>query len=478
MKVKLGVLAKIKSALSRKSDARTKITRRDVFKPPLMLPGVAPTAAILAMDSQNAPIYAYANDSIYGHESFPGYPALSELTQRAEYRMLSEKTAEAMVRKWIKFSSKGQGDKAATIKVIEDALTKYKLREHFQKCATYDGFFGRCQLFIDVAPPSGVIIDETKELETPLLYNQSKVAKGSLVKFKVIEPIVTYPYKYNSSNPLSDDYYNPTTWFVMGQQVHTTRLLFFCSRPLPDILKPAYNFGGMSMSQLAMPYVENWLRSRSAVGRLLRNFSTSGIKTNMQDALGGLEGVDDSEDIVDRAELFTAIRDNEGLMMLDKDTEEFFQVNTPLTTVDKLQAQSQEHMSSVSSTPLSVLTGITPTGLNASTDGEIRIWYDHILSRQMLLFNDPLKIAIDLIQLSELGVIDPDITFEFVSLWQMDTKEMADVRQKDALAAQIYFEIGAISASDVRQKLASDPESGYTSLSVMPDVLPSGQPVQ
>ena len=478
MKIKLGTLAKIKTSLFKRNEKRLSASKRELFKPPELMDGVVPKDARMAMDSELASVYAYANSSVYGHESFPGYPFLSELTQRAEYRMLSEKTAEAMVRKWIKFSSKGQGDKSAKIKLIEDALAKYKVREHFQKCATYDGFFGRCQLFIDIRPPAGVVIDPKDDLESPLYYNNTKITQGSLVKFKVIEPIVTYPYKYNASNPLSDDYYNPTTWFVMGQQVHSSRLLFFCSRPLPDILKPAYNFGGMSMSQLAMPYVENWLKSRSAVGRLLRNFSTSGVKTNMQDALGGLEGSDDSEDIVDRAELFSAIRDNEGLMLLDKETEDFFQVNTPLTTVDKLQAQSQEHMASVSSTPNSVLTGITPTGLNASTDGEIRIWYDHILSRQMLLFFDPLKIAIDVIQLSLFGMIDPDIIFEFVSLWQMDTKEMADVRKNDAMAAQIYVEIGALSGADVRNKLATDPESGYTSLSIMPNAAAVQQPTQ
>jgi hypothetical protein len=431
------------------------------FGPPVLMPGVVPKAEQIAMDATLADVYKYANLST-GHDTFMGYPLLSELTQRAEYRMLSEKTAQAMCRKWIKLTSKGDGDKSEIIKIVEAALIKFKVRELFREAATYDGFFGRCQIFVDLGLQQG------PELEMPLFIHPAKIAKNSLRKFKIIEPIYTYPYKYNASNPLADDYYNPTTWFVMGQQVHSSRLLLFVSRPVPDLLKPAYNFGGLSMTQLARPYVDNWLKTRTSVGKLISNFSTSGIKTNMQNTLmGGTDGTDDGDDIVARAELFAAMRDNQGMMLLDKDTEEFFQSNTPLTTVDKLQAQSQEHMASVSSTPLSILLGITPTGLNASSDGEIRIYYDYVNAMQQLLFGDNLKKVIDIIQLSEIGVIDPDISFEFVSLWQMDTKEMAAVRKSDAEAASLYFEMGAVSGDEVRQRLAADPESGYTGLAII-----------
>ena len=36
----------------------------------------------------------------------------------------------------------------------------------------------------------------------------------------------------------------------MGRQVHTSRILTFIGRPVPDLLKPAYSFGGLSLVQL------------------------------------------------------------------------------------------------------------------------------------------------------------------------------------------------------------------------------------
>jgi hypothetical protein len=56
------------------------------------------------------------------------------------------------------------------------------------------------------------------------------------------------------------------------------------------------------------------------------------------------------------------MRSNAGTFALDKETEEFFNVSTPLGTLDALQAQSQEQMSSVSGIPLIILLGITPRG--------------------------------------------------------------------------------------------------------------------
>lgn len=422
------------------------------FAPPEMLPGVVPKDAKLAMDNAMSDVYSYASQ-MYGacQQTFPGYPMLAHLCQIAEYRMLSEKTAQAMTRKWIKLHSKGDSDKSEQISKIEDALKKFKVRELFTEAAIHDGFFGRAQLFIDLGVQDGSGLEIA-------LFEDASILKGKLRKFKLVEAMFTYPNSYSASNPLTDDYFNPSSWFVMGQKVHSSRLLTFVGRPLPDILKPAYNFGGMSMTQLAMPYVNNWLKTRDSVNRLISNYSTSGIKTNMSGVLAGEPG----DDLLSRAQLYAEMRDNQGMMLLDHETEEFFQYNTPLGTLDQLQAQAQEHMASVASMPLPILLGITPSGLNASAEGDIEIFYDHVHDMQERLFRTNLEKVIKIIQLSEFGVVDEDIVFDFVSLWQQTEAEIAANRKSDAEAAAILVEIGAVTPEEVRQRLADDEHSGYT----------------
>jgi phage-related protein (TIGR01555 family) len=428
------------------------------YEPPV---GVIPAAKRSEAMAMDATPYDYVN-AAYVNNYFPGYQYLAMLAQLPEYRKMSDVIAKEMTRKWIKLRSKGDDDdKTDKIAKIEDALEKYKVRALFRKAAEIDGLFGRAQIFIDVEKPSGgAASDDPQELESPLFMASAKIKKGALKGLRIIEPVWTYPSAYNATDPLAANYYRPQAWYVMGKTIHTSRLLRFVSREVPDMLKAAYNFGGLSMSQMAQPYVQNFIRTRDSVSDVVHSFSVSGLRTNMASVLSG---TDDAQFFA-RAQLFNTLRDNRGLMMLDKDSEEFFQFNTPLGGLDSLQAQSQEQMSSVSSIPLVKLLGITPSGLNASSDGEIQVFYDHIASMQAALFADPLTKVLQIIQLSEFGEIDPDIVFEFETLYGMDDVEKATVRKTDADTDAVLVSIGAISPDEARARLAADPESGYDSL--------------
>lgn len=429
------------------------------FKPPEIMAGVVPNEEKLGMDNAMHDVYGYLNNNLcLGYETFLGYARLGQLAQKAEFRLMSEKPAEAMTRKWIEFKSTSTKDKTELIKHLEQRLKDFNIRQLFEQLAVQDNIFGRVQLFVDLGEHSG------EELTTPMLMHKSKLF-GKLRKFKLIEAMYSYPVEYTASNPMADSYYNPQAWFVMGQRVHASRLLLFVGRPLPDLLKPAYNFGGMSMSQLALPYVENWLSTRQSVNRLIRNFSITGIKTNMMAALAGGEG----DDIIQRGELYNNQRDNQGLFMIDKETEDMFQHNVPLSTLDKLQAQSQEHMSSISSIPLVVFFGITPSGLNASSEGEIRVWYDYIKDRQEKFFRPNLQKVLEIIQLSDFGEVDNEITFDFIDLWQPNAVEIENARKVRAETDVLYMDAQVIAAEEVRQELSTNPDSGYTGL---PEIAP------
>jgi phage-related protein (TIGR01555 family) len=423
----------------------------------------------LAMDSQIIEVNAWAAQSMYAGAfnngaTFLGYPYLSQLAQVPEYRKIVETTAMHMTRKFISLQSIGDkegADKADKIKAINDDLENFRVRDVFRHAAEVDGYFGRAHLYIDLGEP----VDK-KELTYTIgngrdAISRLKVEKGTLKGFKIIEPVWTYPSSYNSNNPLTGDWYNPQSWFVLGKELHVTRCLRMVGHEVPDLLKPAYAFGGLSMTQMAKPYVDNWLRTRQAVADTVWSFSVSGVSTDLATIMQG-----QGDELFARAELFNNLRNNRGLMMLNKDTEEFFQVNTPLGTLDKLQAQAQEHMASVSSIPLVFLLGITPSGLNASSEGEIRVFYDFIESYQNKFFKEPLTRVIDFIQLNRWGEIDPEITFKFEPLWSMTDKELAEVDKMEAETDDLRINGGVISPLEARVRLAHSPETPYAELDV------------
>lgn len=445
------------AALARFAAPEPEPARFEIKRPDLM-PGVVPAwakkdKAFLALDAACDPVYAYASQNYCGM-GFPGYAYLSELTQRSEYRSPSETTATEMTRKWIKLVSKGAGDQSKKIEILEAELKRHKVRDLFRVAAEQDGLFGRAQVFVNI---KGVSDDGKKN---PLVIDPATIKKGSLIGFKNIEAIWTTPYAYNSTDPTANDFFKPTAWFVLGKQIHASRLLTFISREVPDMLKPAYNFGGISMSQLMQPYVDAWLRTRDSVSDLLHSFSISGLKTDMSTTLGGGAG----DDLFKRAQLFNQMRDNRGLMVMDKDNEEFFQFNTPLGGLDHLQAQSQEHMAAPSHTPLVKLLGITPSGLNANSEGEIAVYYDYIAAQQENLFTDNLNKILNIIQLDKFGEIDDAIGFEFQPLKELDGEALSRMTKSAADAGVAYITAGVISPEEERIRLAADPDSGYTSL--------------
>lgn len=359
--------------------SRAQADRRPEFnpfvaaKPP---PGVVPSDKRMAMDSAIAgwANSAWLDGAVFNSISaegvqFLGYPFLSQLAQRPEYRVISETIADDCTRKWIDFDVTGdekeiqdrlskdprgerermndpdarkqrvaRSGKADKVKALKDDQERLEVRDRFYQTIVNDGFFGRSHLEIDL----GV---GREELKTPLgdgrsELSRAKVQKGSFRDLKVIEPVWTYPTTYNATNPLEPWWYDPEVWYVMGVEVHKSRLMPFVGSPVPDMLKPAYSFGGLSLSQMAMPYVDIWLQTRQHVADLIRNFSIVALSSNLATLLqpGG------ANDLIARCLLFNATRDNQGLMLLNKADEELTNITTPLGGLDHLQAQAQEHM--------------------------------------------------------------------------------------------------------------------------------------
>lgn len=383
---------------------------------------------------------------------FPGFPTLSLLGQLAEYRTMHETLADECVRMWGKVTSAGESD-PNKLADIEAELRRVDVRALVRQAVVHDQAFGGAHVYFKLKG------DEDFR-DTPLVMGPYTVRQGAFEGLRVVEPYWVTPNFYNSIDPTAADFYKPSSWWMLGIQVHATRLQTIISRPVADMLKPAYSFRGVSMTQLAAPYVDNWLRTRQSVSDTVKQFSVSGIATDLQQALapGALM------QLQQRAELLNAYRDNRNLFFLDKSTEEFFQVNTPLSGLDALQAQAQEQMAAVSHIPLVKLLGITPTGLNASSDGEIRVFYDYVRGYQSNVLHPLLQNVLRVVQLSLFGAIDPGVSWTWEPLEELSALEDADRRNKDATSDQVYMEAGVVTPQQVAEKLAADPRSGYAGI--------------
>ncbi|MFG1417186.1 anti-CBASS Acb1 family protein [Xanthobacter sp. V0B-10] len=436
--------------------------------PNIFAPAVPPrsVAAGMALDGAYNETLGWALGGLTqesGVTGFLGYPVLAELAQRPEYRRISEIIAMEMTRRWVRMKADGDDDKTDKIKAIEEAMARLCVRDVFREAVEQDGFFGRGHVFLDFG-----VTDDREELRQSMGDGQGdlsrlKVAKGSLRRLKAVEAVWCYPNDYNSFDPLRPDWFKPTTWMVQGKEVHASRLLTIIGREVPDLLKPAYSFGGLSLSQMAKPYVDNWLRTRQSVADLISSFSVFILKTNLADKLT----MDpNGDELFKRADFFNNLRDNRGLMLTDKELEDFANVSTSLATLDALQAQTQEHMASVSGIPLVKLLGIQPAGLNASSEGELECFEAWIHALQESMLSAPLRTVLGFIQLSLFGAVDPAITFAWEPLKQVTEKDAAEIRKINAETGQVLIAGKVISPEEERQRIASDDDSIYDSIDV------------
>lgn len=420
-------------------------------------------AATYALDFNGTSMDAL---SFVASSGFPGFPTLVLLAQLPEYRAMHEVLADECIRTWGEAIGGTQaktdtsmlgvsGNAASTsdgdqLKQINDEIERLRVRDAVRTTVIHDQAFGR-------AHPYFKIKGDDQIMDTPLVPRPYTVPKGSFQGLRVVEPYWVTPNNYNSINPVADDFYKPSTWWMIGSEVHATRLHTIVSRPVGDMLKPTYSFAGISMTQLAMPYIDNWLRTRQAVSDIVKQFSVSGILMDLAQALTPGANVDLSM----RAELLNRYRDNRNILFLDKTTEEFFQFNTPLSGLDALQAQAQEQMSAVSHIPLIKLLGITPTGLNASSEGEIRVWYDYVRAYQRNALQQLMNDVIVMIQLSLFGAVDPSIKWQWNSLRELDDVEIAESRYKQAQSDVLYIQEQVIRPDQVAARLNTEPDGPY-----------------
>ena len=104
--------------------------------------------------------------------------------------------------------------------------------------------------------------------------------------------------------------------------------------------------------------------------------------------------------------------------------------------------------------------------MNASSDGEIRAFYDTIESAQEREGSPQLKRLIDLIQMSKFGKVDPDIGFIWQPLWSLDEKGQAEVRKINAETDCAYADHQVLDLLEIRKTIAAEEGSRYASIDV------------
>ena len=319
------------------------------------------------------------------------------------------------------------------------------------------GYYGGCLLYLDTGAVG-------PDLMLPLSlesWGAEASRRGFLRAVRVVDPVNCFPGDYNSIDPLRKDFYIPKTWWVLGQQVHASRLVRVFANEPPLLCKPAYNFLGIPQAQILWDYIAHFQANRDAANRLLDKFSTFVFKT---DVASFFTAGKDLSDLDYRMALLARGRKNDAVLAVDKETEEVVKLETPLSGVSEIVRQSLEHIACLNHTPAVKLLGISPSGFNATGESDIRNYYDHIRSQQEKVLRPVLQHLFKTMQFSLFGKIDKGLSFDFCPLSEED--EGAKVQTQGAKITNIctVLDRDIISAEEARQMLIADPDSGFDGL--------------
>lgn len=264
--------------------------------------------------------------------------------------------------------------------------------------------------------------------------------------FRAIEPWNIAPYEVDTANPLNYDYMKPLRWYVTGGAVlHSSRadnVVFFDS---PDLLKPLFNFLGVSMCQFMKDYVKNADTIRQSLSDIFLRFRSIILKTQLVK--------NNEQQALIRTKAFAKTNNNLGVLLITEN-EEVSNLITPISGLDRIQAQAFESMVISSRLPATKLLGISPSGFNSTGEFELSNYYDEISGYQNNIIYPIILKAINTVAWS-LGY-DLRLDYTFNQLRRPSEMEEANIRNLNADFALKSVEGGLLTQEQGFEWLKND----------------------
>lgn len=290
-------------------------------------------------------------------------------------------------------------------------------------------------------------------------FNIDGVERGSYKGIAQIDPYWCAPLlnSATTSDPTSIHFYDPDYWIIGDTKVHRSHLCIFRTPEAPDILKPMYLYGGVPVPQQIMERVYAAERTANEGPMLAESKRTNVWLTDM--AAFQTAG----DDAITRMNDWVKYRDNYGIKLGDKEADQFQQFETSLGDLDSVIMTQYQLVAAAARVPSTKLLGTSPKGFNATGEYEEASYHEELESLQEHDLT-PLLERHHMLVMKSFGKSDTETTVEWQPLDAPTSKEVAETNLIKAQAGLALVQSGAITGEDERQRVATDPESGYSQM--------------
>ncbi len=188
------------------------------------------------------------------------------------------------------------------------------------------------------------------------------------------------------------------------------------------------------------------------------NLRTVGID-GLREILGA--GGAAQEALIKQFEYIREFQSNEGLTLLDKE-DTFASTSYSFAGLSDVMIQVGQQVSGACNIPLVRLFGQSPSGMNATGEADIRLYYGSINAQQEAKLRNPLESIVKVGWQSMTGKPAPkDLSFKFTPLWQMSATDKATVAKTNTdTIIEAHQEGGIDTATMMKELKHSSAETG------------------
>jgi len=412
------------------------------------------------LDSASNPIVVNPYDSINGFYQYldttvPVFLGFTYLGIASQIPVISSALSilpSASVKNWVTLTSMSSEIKIQDLEYKQACIDKkYRVRSKVKAYLRDALTYGGALMYFDVK-------GQNINMGRPL--NLDSIEKNSLLNIMSVDLLLlNAEMSTGMDNPLSEDYFEPSSYTVSGSNFGTIHKSYFVKcvpEPIAPLLRPTFRFMGMSVTQKLLPYAKDNVAILKELPLLL--------KTKRQKIL-----TVDSEVIVEReGELRSRIEyaqhtaNNYNMVVLhngggDPNAKETLtQLETSLAHVVDLVDSSYNICASVAGIPVSKLVGASsPSGLGNAGDFDKNSWHETVSEFQESNMREVLEYFYKIAFMSEYEIDLGGVSVVFNSIGDTTDLEKSEIGVNNAEVISTLESDGIISRAEGKESLAN-----------------------
>lgn len=237
---------------------------------------------------------------------------------------------------------------------------------------------------------------------------------------------------------------------IDSEIIHESRLIILPGVKVSNALQPGQRPGwGDSIVMRCLEVVADYGLAWGSAATLLHEFATGVVKMDQLTELLSSKG--GRRVVADKLDLIEMVKSTINARVIDKN-DDYSRQSTPVSGLEGLLVQLAQRLAAAADMPVTILMGMSPAGMNATGESDIRGWYDRVSSLQSI-YTAIIEWIVGLVMLQNdgpTGGVEPDTwSVEWVPLWQPSEKEVAETRKIVADTDKVYYDMGAAKGSTI-----------------------------